>query len=74
MDAAHLLDVGGAAEPSFFELASQRGMSLVLAPALRYLARVGVQQQPTLLAPVLKYLDEVSERTRWCCVGRERHG
>lgn len=62
MDAAHLLDVGGAAEPSFFELASQRSMANVLAPALRYLATVVTSWRPRLLGPLLGYVDEVSPR------------
>lgn len=42
MDAAHLLDVAGAVEPSFFELIAQQSMSSVLGPALRYLCTVRI--------------------------------
>lgn len=63
MDAAHLLDVAGSAvEPSFFELASQRSMGLVLAPAIKYLTTVMASRQPRALGPVLAYSDEVCER------------
>lgn len=63
MDAAHLLDVAGSAvEPSFFELASQRSMGLVLAPAIKYLTTVAASWQPRALGPVLAYSDEVRVR------------
>eukprot|EP00037_Helgoeca_nana_P008944 m.78954 g.78954 ORF g.78954 m.78954 type:complete len:194 (+) comp19246_c0_seq2:116-697(+) len=59
MDAAHLLDVAGAAEPSFFELASQRSMALVLGPALKYLVTVLASWRPRELGRLLGRIDEV---------------
>lgn len=59
MDAAHLLDVAGAEEPSFFELTAQQSMSSVLGPALKYLCTASAQWYPHYMSWILGNSDEV---------------